>query len=265
MRLMLAVILAASAVSCAKSSSTAASPTAVATPSPATASASPSVTAAPSERVVFHAYGVGLNGSVEEGSERIRIVPNAAGSLTVTLRGTDGTVNVCPFTPPSQTGSCSAPANGASVTLQSVGVEVHKTSGERYIDEISVEYTATKHNVRVLSPNIIPKPGQSVCKDNGCNPFYELTPHRAGTVDATSNWEGIATGKLLIELGRVAEHGLSRTGEQYRVPAQAQRSSDGGPPNLHVSTTVAATEVAVVLENEGARLLRTPTLELTWP
>jgi hypothetical protein len=261
------------ASACTKASNPAVAPSpSVAPTSAPSATAANTATAPPGaepSRVVFHAYGISLNAAGEPGSDRMQILVDAAGPLSVTLHGTNASIRVCRIgalgaSPPLS--DCATPASASPLQVSSAGVEVRETSGSHYIDEVAVTYTPHTRVVNVRSENINPKPGQSVCKDNGCNPFYELTPHRPGTVKAVANWDGIATGKLLIEVGGVAEHDYSARGQPYAVPAQSQGSSDQGPPNLHVSATRnSSKEVAVALENEGARPLRTPTLEITWP
>jgi hypothetical protein len=218
--------------------------------------------------VVFHAYNVMLGFGREPGSKRIQMFPQGDDTV-VTLRGSDGAVLVCPIesgeaTPPRTT--CSAPGNERPVPIASTGVEVRAESGQRTVEEVAVAYKARTRRVRVNSPTVIPKPGQSACKDNGCNPFYEFTPRRAGMLHVTATWDGGGSGKLLIATGPVASRGFSKTGRPYAVPSQQQASSDGGRAVLRVEVSVdERTEAAVVLENEGARPLREPVLEIAWP
>ncbi len=238
------------------------------TETPVATTPGPSPAQAAAARVVFHAYNVMLGFGREPGSDRMQIFPDGNAKV-VTLRGSDGPVLVCPIergaaSPPRT--SCTAPGNGEPVAIRSTGVEVRTTSGRRTVEEVTVSYAPGTREVHVKSPTVIPKPGQSVCKDNGCNPFYEFTPRRAGTIRATATWDGAGTGRLLILVGPAAARGLSRTGRPYDVPAQQQASSSEGRPFLQVKTTVdGRTETAVALENDGRRALRDPVLEIVWP
>jgi len=216
----------------------------------------------PTQGVVFHAYIVDIKAGGEPGSDRIQILLHATGPLGVTLRGSDGPVEVCPIAAlgAEPSGACSTPGDDKAVTLTSAGVEVRATSGEHGIDDIAVAYDAKNGSVDVGSANIVPRPGASVCKD-GCNPFYEMAPFKAGIVSANATWGGVGTGRLLIERGGMAAHDYSAKGKPYTT---INESSAAGRPDVRVSSTVPATEVAVALENQGTRPLLTPTLHLTW-
>src|SRR5262249_29099685 len=66
------------------------------------------------------------------------------------------------------------------------------------------------------------------CRDNGCNPFFELTPFVAGHISATATWAAaggaaVTRGQLTVEAGNVAARDLTRTRQPYRLLASADR------------------------------------------
>ena len=134
------------------------------------------------------------------------------------------------------------------------------------LDDVTVSY-ATADRTTVLQGPRIPAPaGASACKDNACNPFFELTPFRAGSLDADAHWGADtpvarSAGRLEILVGEVATHRMSEVGIPYAVPATAD-----GPSPLHVTSTVPSTESAVALADlDGGRPLQGVALHITWP
>jgi hypothetical protein len=243
------------------------------TSSAAAASTEPSAgagaTSAPSGgEITFHAYNVHLDKGAEPGAAEFQALVANAGDLTVTLKGSNDHVEVCPLSTlgaKPDTDGCTSNSDGVSVKIKTHAVDVRVTKGTADLEEISVAYPAVSNVVMLRLPNVIPKPGVSACKDEGCNPFFELTPFRAGDLKAIANWDGIATGSLHVVVGDVTGHAYSAGGEPYPEAAKTSGSSDQGKPNLHVTAHIPATQVAVALENDGARPLLTPTLEIIWP
>jgi hypothetical protein len=217
--------------------------------------------------VAFTAYNVHLDPGAEEGGDHFGVQFGATGPLSVVLHGTDGSVRLCPSSSidSSQGTLCSMPTDGVATSVNASGFVLDASSGAVTLDGITVTYRSTTHAVNMRLPNLAPKPGASVCKDNGCNPFFEYSPHTPGTLRAMGTWDGIATAKLVIEKGAVAAHSYSANGQPYNELDSDMKSSDTAPGKVQVSATVDASEVAVAMSNEGARLVRTPTLDITWP
>jgi hypothetical protein len=89
----------------------------------------------------------------------------------------------------------------------------------------------------------LPAPeSEQACKDNGCNPFFELTPLRNGTFTATATWKGPA-GTLEILQGSVLGRSQTATGIPYREAARA----NGSPPLSITSRLSSQAEYALAI------------------
>jgi hypothetical protein len=99
-----------------------------------------------------------------------------------------------------------------------------------------------------------------VCKDNACNPFFEVLPVRGGAFTATARWTGGAGRVELLE-GRVLARSLTSTGIPYRIAATA-----AGPPPLSIRATMNAPgEYALALSNASADDLTRIEIDAAWP
>src|SRR5205823_3218514 len=55
---------------------------------------------------------------------------------------------------------------------------------------VRLEYDDGGHQISVQIPFLSALDTAAACKDNGCNPFFELTPLRNGAFTATATWKG---------------------------------------------------------------------------
>ena len=211
--------------------------------------------------VVLHAYNVSLDPGAEPGSEEIGFIVHAAEfPLRVVVTGPD--VDICPVSPPEGDSPLCERGNVADISAE--GVIVRATEDAVDLEEIAISYEASDRTARLELPTIPPRPGESVCKDD-CNPVFELTPFRAGRLTASATWEGVGTGRLLMESGGVSERAYSEQGRPYEVIASNEASSDQGEPELTINATLPEGETALTLENRGARPLLKPVIDVTWP
>ncbi len=242
-------------------------------------SSTPSPSGAPASPVVFHAYNVRLPDSEGGIAAGFRLTfDSPAATVSVVLHGgvptPNATVFVCPiktlassFSP----SACDTPSSGETVQIAHgatyEGVEVILIGvgpgGKSYttVQQISVKYAAVDRSMQIRLPPIAKQIGASACKDNGCNPFFELTPRRAGHFQATAQWPGKGAGYLSMETGQIAEHGLSMTGTPYHVVD----FMEGGGPVKVSGRLDATTEAALALRNNGTKYLNFPVIAVTWP
>jgi hypothetical protein len=107
---------------------------------------------------------------------------------------------------------------------------------------VQLEYDDGGHDMSVQIPFLAAPDTSAACKDNGCNPFFELTPVRNGTFNATAAWKG-PKGTLVMLQGSVLGRSLTATGIPYREAARA----DGTPP-LSINATLSSQgEYALVI------------------
>ena len=253
--------------------------TATPTPTPSTSpspSPSPSKSALPSNSVKFLAYGLHLDAAAEPGTDSFKVlVDTADANISVTLKGLPAhntATKLCPivdFESGSSIEACVTPQNGVAKNVPHgsmfKGVHVFQTSGTLALDVV-IAYHASDRKASMRLPNIAPQPGASVCKDNGCNPFFEMTPRRAGHFDCTATWSGIASGRVDMETGLIAEKDFSAHGNDYHTVAAESGDSSTHAANLHITGSLdASTEAAVALRNAGAKLIHSPTVVITWP
>ncbi len=179
------------------------------------------------------------------GSEQaVRIgFQTASGSADIIadLRPDTTALAVCPLTslgadlPPVAT--CKDVGSGVRETitatgLAAVGLVVSGVPSARA--NVRLEYDDGGHMMLVQIPFLAAPVGAQSCKDNGCNPFFELTPLVNGSFHATASWKG-PTGTLLMLQGSVLGRSLTATGIPYREAARA----DGKPP-LSISANLAS-------------------------
>ena len=158
----------------------------------------------------------------------------ASGSadIIVDLTPDTASVAVCPLTaagasmPPVTT--CKDIGSGVrepitSGGLAAIGLVLLSVQSARA--NVRLEYDDGGHQVSVQI-SFLPAPeGVEACKDNGCNPFFELTPIRNGAFTATAAWKGPA-GTLAMLQGSVLARSQTATGIPYREAAR----KDGAPP-----------------------------------
>lgn len=124
---------------------------------------------------------------------------------------------------------------------------------------VVLEYSEGSRAVSVRMPVIRRGLGASVCKDNACNPFFEVLPSRGGEFRASATWSG-GEGRLVLLSGRVRARSFSATGVPYGEPA----SADGRPP-LRIRTRLSSpAEYALALTAIDGDLAAV-TVEASWP
>jgi hypothetical protein len=112
-------------------------------------------------------------------------------------------------------------------------------------------------------PTVPEGPSASACRDNGCNPFFELTPVRNGPFTATASWTGPA-GSLILFQGSVLGHSFSATGFPYREAAKANGAS---PLTINGSLGTPAEYALVLVQQHGptAGPLGDVVITASWP
>ena len=127
---------------------------------------------------------------------------------------------------------------------------------------VRLEYDDAGHQMSAQIPFLPAPESAQACKDNGCNPFFELTPLRNGAFTATATWKGPA-GTLEILQGSVLGRSQTATGIPYREGARA----DGTPP-LTITSRLAQGEYALAVTQPigaNAAPLTDVYLSASWP
>jgi hypothetical protein len=124
---------------------------------------------------------------------------------------------------------------------------------------VVLEYSEGSRAVSVRMPLIRQGPGASACKDNACNPFFEVLPSRGGEFRASATWSG-GEARLVLLSGRVRARSFSATGVPYGEPAGGD-----GPPPLRIRTRLSSpAEYALALTAIDGDLSAV-TVEASWP
>jgi hypothetical protein len=193
---------------------------------------------------------------------------SASRFATVILNHQVGTrADVCPLSSP----EAAVPASGC---VTSVGRGVRETVGGGagiggiaivYHDapstaEVRLEFDEGGREVSFRFPRLARPPGASVCKDNGCNPIFELMPVHDGPFKARASWTGGA-GRLELQSGRVLARSFTATNVPYRIPAE-----DAGASPVEISTQMSEpAEYALAFLNASGAELSDIVIEATWP
>jgi len=147
-----------------------------------------------------------------------------------------------------------------SITAAGLGAIALVREGAPIAIDLRLEYEQGGRAFSIRLPIVGTPPGASVCKDNGCNPFFELLPVRGGAFTATARWE-TGSGKLELLEGRVRAKAFSSTGIPYRIAA-----TRSGTSPLSVDARMnAPSEYALALTNTGATDLTHIQIDATWP
>jgi hypothetical protein len=127
---------------------------------------------------------------------------------------------------------------------------------------VRLEYDDGGHQMSAQIPFLPAPESAQACKDNGCNPFFELTPLRNGAFTATATWKGPAGTLELLE-GSVLGRSQTATGIPYREAARA----DGKPP-VSITSRLAQGEYALAVTQPigaNAAPLTDVFLSASWP
>lgn len=186
----------------------------------------------------------------------VRARPDAVPVLACPLQSVDSALP--------QEQECETLASGVRQTVSGSGMRavgfVPQGTGAVNAD-ITLIYAEAGRRVSLRLPLIAAPPGASACKDNGCNPFFEVRPARAGSFRAESSWTGGA-GTLVLLQGRVLGRSFTATGVPYREAARA----DGSSP-LTIRARAADAEYALVFRHADANRsdVADIRIEADWP
>ena len=128
---------------------------------------------------------------------------------------------------------------------------------------VQLEYDDGGHAVSAQIPFLAVPDTSAACRDNGCNPFFELTPVRNGALSATAAWKGPG-GALVMLQGSVLGRSLTATGIPYREAARA----DGRSPLSIKATLASQGEYALVITQPAgptAAPLENVIVNAVWP
>jgi hypothetical protein len=128
---------------------------------------------------------------------------------------------------------------------------------------VRLEYDDGGHQISALIPFLAAPDSTAACKDNNCNPFFELTPLKNGAFNATATWKGPA-GTLALLQGSVLGRSQTATGIPYREAAR----KDGTPPLTIASQLSLQGEYALAISQPAgpsAAPLTAVFLSASWP
>jgi hypothetical protein len=147
-----------------------------------------------------------------------------------------------------------------NLTRAGLGAIVLIREGEPITIDLHLAYEEGGRVFEVRMQSVAVPPGASACKDNACNPYFELDPVRGGSFTATARWES-GDGKLELLEGRVKAKAFSSTGIPYRVAATRT-----GPSPLSIRAQLnAPSEYALTFVNVGVVELKKIRIEASWP
>lgn len=204
----------------------------------------------------------------EDGAIRIGIDPaEPSARMIVSLRPGAAGVALCPLAsaadPLPDLTECRDAASGVRETvtapgLRAIGIVSRATAlvGVGLV----VEFAERSRAVAIHFPLIRRPPGVTDCRDNACNPFFELTPTRGGRFRATARWQG-GRGRLVLLQGRVLAKSFTATGVPYAEPARAE----GAPPLTIEARMSAPAEYALALAQQGVEDLAGVVIDAVWP
>jgi hypothetical protein len=148
-----------------------------------------------------------------------------------------------------------------SSSLAAIALVVSGVSSARA--NIRLEYDDGGHAMIVEIPFLASPLGVGACKDNACNPFFEMTPLHNGTFTATANWSG-PHGTLAMLQGSVLARSQSATGVPYREAAR----KDGSPPLMITTQVSTQSEYALIVTQQvsaAAAPQKNVVISATWP
>jgi hypothetical protein len=132
-------------------------------------------------------------------------------------------------------------------TARAVGIWVE--TGPAVTANIRLEYAEAGRRIGIRLPALRAPANPAVCKDNACNPFFEVRPVKGGPFAATATWSGGSARLALLE-GRVLARSFSATGVPYAVAA----ADEGGSPAAVRTRLSAPAEYALVLDSNRENL-----------
>jgi hypothetical protein len=217
---------------------------------------------------------------VELTGQNIQMVPGSAGAVRVSFSPKDPSVRVrierssntgrviaCPLRsiddpiPPELSCLPDLPDGvRENVTMTGLGAIALVREGDPITIDLLIGYEEGGRTFDIRIPVVPVPPGAATCKDNACNPFFELTPTRSGTFAATASWAS-GDGKFELLAGRVRARSFSSTGIPYGIAA-----TQTGVSPLRIGAQLnSPAEYALALSNAGAVDLVTIQIHAVWP
>jgi hypothetical protein len=204
----------------------------------------------------------------EENAVRISFKPkDVSVRVRISRSSAEGRVVACPLRTiddaiPALTQCIADLPDGVRETLTTpqLGAIALVREGAAMTIDLVLEYEEGGRAFSIRIPAIERPASASACKDNACNPFFEVTPLRAGSFTATVGWVGGGARVELLE-GRVLARAFSSTGQPYRIAA-----ADAGAAPLSVSAQLNAPgEYALAITNPSGGALTAIRIDATWP
>jgi hypothetical protein len=146
------------------------------------------------------------------------------------------------------------------LTLAGLGAVALVREGDPITIDLLLDFEGTGRSFAIHIPAIPVPVGTISCKDNACNPIFEVSPSRGGALRASASW-GAGEGKLELLAGRVLAKSFSSTGIPYGIAATAT----GQSPQRITAQLSAPSEYALALSNAGAVELTEIRIDATWP
>ncbi|MFY9587800.1 MAG: hypothetical protein WAT66_10130 [Actinomycetota bacterium] len=147
-----------------------------------------------------------------------------------------------------------------TLTTPQLGAIALVREGAAMTINLVLEYEEGGRTFSIRIPAIDRPSSASACKDNACNPFFEVTPVHNGRFTATVGWVGGVAHVELLE-GRVLARAFSSTGSPYRVAAK----NDGASPLTVTAQLNAPGEYALAITNPSGATLAAIQINATWP
>jgi hypothetical protein len=127
--------------------------------------------------------------------------------------------------------------------------------------DVVLSFDEVSRHVAVKLPFVPGDAARAECKDNACNPFFEVRPTRNGSFEASATWTGGGAATLVMFQGSVLGHSASATGLPYLEAARAN-----GPPPLRVTGQMTAPgEYALALRQDSGAGLHDVLIDARWP
>jgi hypothetical protein len=234
--------------------------------------AAPTSQAPPIQPITAHVFNVMFRGDSLIQSLRAEL---PATDRTITVRATGlgspsagGDLQACPAGRgggPIVAEKCQQLVAGRDVNFTELdAVQVRpaaKVPGDavRIVAELAFTYRPAQRSFRLALPDLRQGEGASLCKDNGCNPFVEITPFLSGRFNASATWNSNGDAHLILEIGGVAAHAAVAFGQPYQIVGEAK--SNGGH-SVETGGLVYGKEFAVAVI--ATNLLGELVLDLSW-
>ena len=147
-----------------------------------------------------------------------------------------------------------------TLTTPQLGAIALVREGAAMTIDLLLEYEEGGRTYSIRMPAIDRPASASACKDNACNPFFEVTPVHTGRFTAMVGWVG-GVGHVELLEGRVLARAFSSTGSPYRIAAK----SEGTAPLTVTAELNAPGEYALAITNPSGAALSAIRIDAIWP